>query len=44
MNDQDTLAALLEAARRAGADAADALLVHSASLHVTRRLGAIEQL
>ncbi|MFL1462316.1 TldD/PmbA family protein [Roseococcus sp. DSY-14] len=44
MTAQDTLAALLEAARRAGADAADALLVHGASLHVTRRLGAIEQL
>ena len=44
MNRQDTLAALLEAARRAGADHADALLVHSASLGVSRRLGAIEEL
>nr|WP_314073307.1 TldD/PmbA family protein [uncultured Roseococcus sp.] len=42
--DADILAALLEAARRAGADQADALLVHSASLAVQRRLGAIEQL
>ena len=42
--DAETLAALLDAARRAGAEQADALLVHSASLAVQRRLGAIEQL
>ena len=41
---RDTLDALLHAARRAGADQADALLVHSASLSVQRRLGAIEEL
>ncbi|CAA9254277.1 MAG: TldE protein, part of TldE/TldD proteolytic complex [uncultured Craurococcus sp.] len=35
---------LVAAARRAGADAADALLVASASLSVQRRLGRIEQL
>ncbi|WP_135468262.1 TldD/PmbA family protein [Crenalkalicoccus roseus] len=40
----DTLAALVEAARRAGADAADAMLVAAASLSVQRRLGKIEQL
>ncbi|MBR0673163.1 TldD/PmbA family protein [Neoroseomonas soli] len=43
----DRLAALqdlIAAARRAGADAADALLVASASLSVKRRLGQIEQL
>lgn len=40
----DILGALLDAARRAGADQADALLVHSASLSVQRRLGAIEEL
>lgn len=40
----ETLAALIEAARRAGADAADALLVASASLAIQRRLGKIEQL
>jgi PmbA protein len=39
-----TLDALVGAARSAGADAADALLVASASLSVQRRLGAIEQL
>lgn len=44
MSDQDTLNALLDAARKAGADQADALLVHSASLAVQRRLGQIEQL
>jgi PmbA protein len=38
------LSDLLAAARRAGADAADALLVASTSLSVKRRLGAIEQL
>ncbi|WP_421993385.1 TldD/PmbA family protein [Roseococcus sp.] len=44
MSDHDTLAALLDAARKAGAEQADALLVHSASLAVQRRLGQIEQL
>jgi PmbA protein len=40
----DTLGALIAEARRAGADAADALLVRNASLSVSRRLGRIEQL
>lgn len=44
MNHQDLLGALLDAAKRAGAEQADALLVRSASLAVQRRLGAIEQL
>lgn len=44
MNSQDLLGALLDAAKRAGAEQADALLVRSASLAVQRRLGAIEQL
>jgi PmbA protein len=44
MTPQDTLAALLDAAKRAGAEQADALLAHSASLSVQRRLGAIEEL
>ncbi|WP_424811409.1 TldD/PmbA family protein [Roseococcus sp. YIM B11640] len=44
MNDQEVLNALLDAARAAGAEQADALLVHSASLAVQRRLGEIEQL
>lgn len=44
MNAEATLAALLDAAKRAGAEAADALLIHAASLAVQRRLGAIEQL
>ena len=39
-----TLSDLIATAKRAGADAADALLVASASLAVKRRLGAIEQL
>ncbi len=39
-----TLDALIAAARRAGADAADALLVAAASLSVKRRLGQVEQL
>jgi PmbA protein len=39
-----TLSDLLTAARRAGAESADALLVSSASLSVKRRLGQIEQL
>ena len=38
------LSDLIAAAKRAGADAADALLVASASLSVKRRLGEIEQL
>ncbi len=41
---QAALAALLAAAKRAGADAADAVWVDSESLSVTRRLGKIEQL
>ncbi|MBX9749794.1 MAG: TldD/PmbA family protein, partial [Roseococcus sp.] len=44
MSNAETLAALLDAARRAGSEQADALLVHSASLSVQRRLGAIEEL
>ena len=40
----DTLEALVAAARRAGADAADALLVSSIALSVQRRLGKVEQL
>jgi PmbA protein len=39
-----TLSDLIAAARRAGADSADALLVSSAALSVKRRLGQIEQL
>lgn len=39
-----TLSDLIAAAKRAGADSADALLVASTSLSVRRRLGAIEQL
>lgn len=44
MNHADRLQELVAAARRAGADAADALLVSSASLSVQRRLGKIEEL
>ena len=44
MNRLDALADLIKAARTAGADAADALLVASTSLSVDRRLGAIEKL
>ncbi len=44
MNHLDTLGALIDAARRAGADSADALLVKNASLSVSRRLRKIEQL
>lgn len=44
MSHLDTLGALIDAARRAGADSADALLVKNASLSVSRRLGKIEQL
>jgi PmbA protein len=44
MSHPETLQALVAAARKAGADAADALLVSAASLSVSRRLGKIEQL
>lgn len=44
MSNLDRLAALVEAARRAGADAADALLIESQSLSVQRRLGQTEHL
>ena len=44
MNRLTTLSDLLAAAKRAGADAADALLVSSASLSVKRRMRQIEQL
>lgn len=44
MNGLDLLAQLVAAARRAGADSADALHVQNASLSVSRRLGQIEQL
>jgi len=44
MSALDRLASLVAAARAAGADAADALLVESASLSVSRRLGKLEQL
>ncbi len=39
-----TLSDLIAAAKRAGADAADAVMIGSTSLSVKRRLGAIEQL
>lgn len=44
MSDLDRLEDLVRAARRAGADAADALIVGSTSLSVQRRLGKIEEL
>ena len=44
MSMQDRLADLVAAARRAGADSADALHVANRSLSVTRRLGRVEQL
>jgi PmbA protein len=44
MTELDTLSDLVAAAKRAGADAADALYVANASLSVSRRLGKIEQL
>ncbi|MDO9710213.1 TldD/PmbA family protein [Paracraurococcus lichenis] len=44
MSHVDTLQDLVAAARKAGADAADAILVSNASLSVSRRLGKIEQL
>lgn len=44
MSDLERLGALLAAAKRAGAEAADALLLRSAALTVQRRLGRLEQL
>lgn len=44
MTELDRLSDLVAAAKRAGADAADALLVDNTSLSVSRRLGKIEQL
>lgn len=44
MSELDLLSQLVAAARRAGADSADALHVQNASLSVSRRLGRIEQL
>jgi PmbA protein len=44
VNTLERLNDLVAAAKRAGADAADALLVQNASLSVSRRLGKIEQL
>lgn len=44
MSNLDVLADLVAAAKRAGADSADALHVQNASLSVSRRLGKIEQL
>ncbi len=44
MSELDRLSDLVAAAKRAGADAADALLVDNTSLSVSRRLGKIEQL
>ncbi|MBR0661299.1 TldD/PmbA family protein [Neoroseomonas oryzicola] len=44
MDRLSTLSDLIAAAKRAGADAADAVLVASTALSVKRRLGAIEQL
>jgi PmbA protein len=44
MNNLQLLADLVAAAKRAGADTADALHVQNASLSVARRLGRIEQL
>jgi PmbA protein len=44
MSNLDVLAALVAAARRAGADTADALHVQNENLSVGRRLGKIEQL
>lgn len=44
MSELDVLGELVAAAKRAGADAADALYVANASLSVTRRLGRVEQL
>ncbi|HXV23795.1 MAG TPA: TldD/PmbA family protein [Alphaproteobacteria bacterium] len=44
MTDYDLLSDLIAAARRAGADAADALLVESAAVSVAQRLGRPEKL
>lgn len=44
MNSQDLLSDLLAAAKRAGADQADALLISGTSLSVSRRLGKIEEI
>lgn len=44
MADLDVLAGLLQAAKQAGADAADALVVSDTSLSVKRRLGKTEKL
>jgi PmbA protein len=44
MNRLEMLDALVAAARAAGADAADALLVQGTSLSISRRLGAVEHL
>ena len=44
MSDIDLLGALLAAAKTAGADRADAVLVGSTSLSVSRRLGRTEHL
>jgi PmbA protein len=44
MNDLDLLSRLLDFARQAGADAADAIFVEGTSLSVSRRLGVTEQL
>jgi PmbA protein len=44
MTNLDSLAALLDAAKRAGADHADAVLIEGDSVGVTRRLGRIEHL
>ncbi len=44
MSGLDSLEALIGAARRAGAEAADAVLVAGASVSVSRRLGKIEHL
>jgi PmbA protein len=44
MSDLNHLSDLVAAARKAGADSADALLVRNESLSVSRRLGRIEQL
>ena len=44
MSQLDLLAELVSQARKAGADAADAVLVSSQSLSVARRLGRTEHL
>src|ERR1700689_3097311 len=42
MNSENLLASLIDAAKRAGADAADALLVENVSASVSYRLGKLE--